>query len=141
MSSEMTLVTTEASMDSDIQTYVSSHSEDHGYAGRIDIVTGPTGRRRWPEHVKAAKVTVEKRLGRDDQTAFAGLIGAAPEHWTDAHRLAGCAAIYLRLTYDPDAFPGGIPNITVDMEGKDDILDPRTDMRGYRCGPRGPGNR
>ena len=30
-------------MDSDIQTYVSSHSEDHGYAGRIDIVTGPTG--------------------------------------------------------------------------------------------------
>jgi len=45
--------------------------------------------------------------------------------------LAGCAAIYLRLTYDPDAFPSGIPNITVDMEGKDDILDPRIGARGY----------
>lgn len=50
-------------MDSDIQTYVSSHSEDHGYAGRIDIVTGPTGRRRWPEHVKAAMVLETFRNG------------------------------------------------------------------------------
>ncbi|WP_254449890.1 MULTISPECIES: host specificity protein J [unclassified Aliiroseovarius] len=79
----------------------------------------------------AGKLAIEKRLGRDDQSAFAGLSTAAPELWTAAHRLAGCAAIYLRLTYDPDAFPGGIPNITVDMEGKDDIFDPRTDARGY----------
>src|SRR5690606_8126387 len=40
-----------------------------------------------------------------------------------------------RLTYDPDAFPGGIPNITVDIEGKDDILDPRTGTRGYSENP------
>ena len=50
-------------MDSDIQTYVISHSDDHGYAGRIDIVTGPTGRRRWPEHVKAAMVLETFRDG------------------------------------------------------------------------------
>ncbi|WP_444462960.1 IS66-like element accessory protein TnpA [Rhodobacter capsulatus] len=50
-------------MDSDIQTYVSSHSDDPGYAGRIDIVTGPTGRRRWPEHVKAAMVLETFRDG------------------------------------------------------------------------------
>ena len=43
-------------MDSDVQTCVSSHSDDRGYAGRIEVVTGPTGRRRWPEHVKAAMV-------------------------------------------------------------------------------------
>ena len=79
----------------------------------------------------AGKLAVEKRLGGADQPAFGGLIAAAPNLWTPAHRLAGCAAIYLRLSYDPDAFPGGIPNITVDLEGKDDILDPRTGARGY----------
>ena len=79
----------------------------------------------------AGKVAVEKRLGAHDQTAFAGLITAAPEHWSNAHRLAGCGAIYLRLTYDQDAFPGGIPNITVDLEGKNDILDPRTGQQVY----------
>ena len=79
----------------------------------------------------AGKVAVEKRLGAADQSAFAGLIAAAPEHWTAAHRLAGCAALYLRLSYDGDVFPGGIPNITVDLEGKDDILDPRTGAQIY----------
>jgi transposase len=43
-------------MDTDVQTYVTSHSHEPGYAGRIEVVTGPTGRRRWPEHVKAAMV-------------------------------------------------------------------------------------
>ena len=50
-------------MDSDVQTYVSSHSDDEGYAGRIEVVTGPTGRRRWPEHVKAAIVLETFRDG------------------------------------------------------------------------------
>ncbi len=79
----------------------------------------------------AGKVTLEKRLGADDQTAFDALMAALPDMWTPAHRLAGCAAIYLRLAYDQDAFPGGIPNIAVDIEGKDDIYDPRTGTRGY----------
>ena len=50
-------------MDSDVQTYGSSHSDDQGYAGRIEVVTGPTGRRRWPEHVKAAMVLETFRDG------------------------------------------------------------------------------
>ncbi len=75
----------------------------------------------------AGLVTVEKRLGTDDQTAFEGLIAALPEAWTTAHRLRGCAAIHLRLQADQDAFPGGIPAISVDIEGKNDIFDPRSD--------------
>jgi len=39
-------------MDGDVQTCGSYHSDGEVYAGRIDVVTGPTGRRRWPEHVK-----------------------------------------------------------------------------------------
>lgn len=96
------------------------------FEGEMAINASGTPLGRW-----GGKLAVEKRLGGADQPAFAGLIAAAPHLWTPAHRLAGCAAIYLRLSYDPDAFPGGIPNITVDLEGKDDILDPRTGARGY----------
>jgi len=50
-------------MDGDVQTYGSFHSDGEGYAGRIDVVPGPTGRRRWPEHVKAAIVLETYRDG------------------------------------------------------------------------------
>ena len=50
-------------MDDDVQTCVTSHSRTEGYAGRIEVVTGPTGRRRWPEHVKAAIVLETFRDG------------------------------------------------------------------------------
>jgi hypothetical protein len=100
------------------------------FEGEIAVTAGGIGQGRW-----AGKITVEKRLGAKDQTAFVSLMTNVPDKWTAAHRLAGCAALYLRLTYDPDAFPGGIPNITIDIEGKDDILDPRTGTRGYSENP------
>jgi transposase len=50
-------------MDGDVQTYGSFHSDGEGYGGRIDVVTGPTGRRRWPEHVKAAIILETYRDG------------------------------------------------------------------------------
>ena len=96
------------------------------FEGEMAVDAAGVAQGRW-----AGKVTLEKRLGDEDQTAFGSLMAALPEMWTPAHRLAGCAAIYLRLSYDQDAFPGGIPNIAVDLEGKDDIYDPRTGARGY----------
>ncbi len=100
------------------------------FDGKMAVSAEGTAEGRW-----AGRIAVEKRLGAEDQTAFASLIANVPGKWTAAHRLAGCAALYLRLTYDPDAFPGGIPNITVDLEGKDDILDPRTGLRAYSENP------
>ena len=100
------------------------------FDGEMAVSAGGIVQGRW-----AGKITVEKRLGAEDQTAFASLVANVPTRWTAAHRLAGCAALYLRLTYDADAFPGGIPNITVDLEGKNDILDPRTGLRGYSENP------
>jgi transposase len=50
-------------MDGDVQTYGSFHSDGQGYAGRIDVVAGPTGRRRWPEDVKAEIVLETYRDG------------------------------------------------------------------------------
>jgi len=96
------------------------------FEGEMALNAAGAAQGRW-----AGKVLVEKKLGAADQTAFAGLKAALPDKWTENHRLRGCAAIRLRLTYDQDAFPGGIPNITVDLEGKDDIWDPRTQRAGY----------
>ena len=50
-------------MDDTVQNYVTSHCAEEGYAGRIDVVTGPSGRRRWPEHVKAEIVLESYRDG------------------------------------------------------------------------------
>lgn len=100
------------------------------FDGEMAVSDGGMAQGRW-----AGRITLEKRLGTDGQTAFASLMANAPTKWTAAHRLAGCAALYLRLTYDPDAFPGGIPNISVDLEGKDDILDPRKGAMVYSENP------
>lgn len=100
------------------------------FEGEMALNAAGEAQGRW-----AGKVTVEKRLGAANQTAFTALKAALPDKWTEAHRLRGSAAIHLRLTYDQDAFPGGIPNITVDIEGKDDILDPRSETYGYSENP------
>ena len=50
-------------MDDTVQNYVTSHSVEDGYAGTIDVVTGPSGRRRWSDHVKAEIVLVSYRDG------------------------------------------------------------------------------
>ena len=81
------------------------------FDGEMAVSAGGLVQGRW-----AGKITLEKRLGAEDQSAFASLMENVPDKWTTAHRLAGCAALYLRLTYDPDAFPGGIPNITVEFK-------------------------
>jgi hypothetical protein len=79
----------------------------------------------------ATRARVERALGAPNQSAFPELRAALPSLWTSSHRLRGVAAIKLRLTFDADVYPSGVPNITVDIEGKNDILDPRTGLRGY----------
>ena len=100
------------------------------FEGEKAIDANGVGIGRW-----AGKAHVEKRLGAADQAAFAGLMETASDKWTANHRLQGCAAIYLRLTYDQGAFPGGIPNISADIEGKDDIWDPRIGAHVYSENP------
>ena len=100
------------------------------FEGEMALNAAGEAQGRW-----AGKVTVEKRLGAANQTAFSTLKAALPDKWSENHRLRGCAAIHLRLTYDQDAFPGGIPNITVDLEGNNDIFDPRTESFGYSENP------
>lgn len=69
-------------------------------------------------------VTTAVHLGAADQVADADLV-AANVGWTGAHRLQGVAYVYVKLTYDQDVFPRGIPNIKCIVRGKK-LYDPRT---------------
>ena len=85
-----------------------------------------------PQGRFAGGVGMYRALGSADQRAFPELQAQCPDKWASSvNRLRGCAAVYVQLFYTPDRFPRGIPNITFDIEGKNDILDPRTGPRVY----------
>jgi len=45
--------------------------------------------------------------------------------WTSNHKLTDQGYLYVRLKFDPDAFPTGLPNISAKVKGRK-IYDPRT---------------
>ena len=55
--------------------------------------------------------------------------------WTPAHTGAGVAYIAVRLDYDADAFPSGLPTLTAQVKGKR-VYDPRTGDTTYQIIPR-----
>ncbi|WP_417844847.1 hypothetical protein [Thalassospira sp.] len=65
-----------------------------------------------------------------DADLLAAMRGYHPE-WSLNHRQKGCAKLYVRLTWDSKIYAGGIPQIKCMVKGKNDILDPRTGVRGY----------
>ncbi len=69
-------------------------------------------------------IRIKKHLGTDSQTADSDLVSEVAE-WTTNHRLRGIAYIYVRLEWDRDTFPGGIPNFSAWIKGKK-IIDTRT---------------
>jgi hypothetical protein len=69
-------------------------------------------------------VRVKTHNGSSDQTADSSLVFES-DKWTSQHRLRGIAYMYVRLKFDADAFPNGIPIITATVKGKK-LYDPRT---------------
>ena len=61
----------------------------------------------------------------DQTTADSDLVSESTP-WTSNHILNGNAYMYVRLKYDADQFPNGIPNISAIVRGKK-IYDPRQD--------------
>lgn len=49
-----------------------------------------------------------------------------PNPWTADCSLVGFTSVFIRLHYDQNYFPGGIPQISFIMRGKNDIVDPRS---------------
>lgn len=72
------------------------------------------------------------RMYLGTQTAADPLLMAAfPGVWTADHRLLGCTYLAIRLRYNRDKFPSGLQNISAELSGKSDILDPRSNTTGY----------
>ncbi len=69
-------------------------------------------------------VTIKEHLGTSTQAADSSLVSAV-SGWTGDHRLRGIAYLYVKLTYDTDAFPNGVPEITAVIKGKK-VYDPRS---------------
>ena len=78
-------------------------------------------------------VRINTHLGTDDQTADSDLVDEVTE-WTEDHRLQGISYIYVRFQYDQDAFPNGVPELTVVIKGKK-VYDPRTDTTAWSDNP------
>lgn len=71
-------------------------------------------------------VTITKHLGASDQAADAALIADTNGEWTAQHHtLSGRAYVVVRLEWNPDIFPTGIPNIKAVVKGKK-VYDPRS---------------
>lgn len=108
------------------------------YLDGKQVIIGSNGTADSNDHYDASgnkynwqgKVYWETRLGTPDQGPLSFLTQEDP-NWPLTATLAGHACSYIRLTYDAQVFPSGIPGIRVDVVGKNDIYDPRTETRGY----------
>jgi fibronectin type 3 domain-containing protein len=78
---------------------------------------------RVKKHLGEANQTVDTDLRDETSTLTDG-------KWTDNHRLRGIAYLYVRLTWDAEKYPSGIPNISAVIRGKK-VLDPRTGNTAY----------
>ncbi len=54
--------------------------------------------------------------------------------WTSTHKLSGVAYLYLRLKYDQTAYATGLPQITVDVNGRK-TYDPRSSTTTFNHNP------
>ncbi len=82
----------------------------------------------------AGHVRIKKHLGGDSQATDSDLV-AEVANWTTAHQGRGVAYLYLRLKWNRDVYPTGIPNVTAVVRGRK-VWDPRSDpgdpaVKGY----------
>jgi hypothetical protein len=82
------------------------------------------------------KVYVEARYGDQPSGDVMGSLTGNDPSWAynpvtgDAPSLMGCTYIYLKLTQSTSQFPSR-PEVKILLNGKSDILDPRTGVRGF----------
>lgn len=82
----------------------------------------------------ASKARIQIKLGTDDQTAFSDLVAESDSNWTSNHRLRGRACVYIRLEYDQDVYPNGMPNFSFQIRGKK-VYDPRSATTVWSANP------
>jgi hypothetical protein len=75
-------------------------------------------------------VYIKRYLGTQT-TADPDLVANSPDGWTASDKLTGVAYLYVRMRFNADWFPYGIPNVSAEVTGKAQILDPRTNTTAY----------
>ena len=73
------------------------------------------------------KATIKKHFGDPAQLADADLITATSGStavWSANHKISGRAYVYVKLEFDSDVYPNGVPNISCVVKGKK-CYDPR----------------
>ena len=98
------------------------HSQDLDGSGNV------TGSGFYSGHAR-----IKKHLGAPSQVADADLVSEVAE-WTTNHRLREIAYLYVRLEWDLDTFPTGIPSISCWAKGKK-ILDTRDSVTRWSPNP------
>jgi hypothetical protein len=84
----------------------------------------------------AGFVTIKRYYGTDTQNAPNGLVNStsaltpATGQWTTAHTLSGIAYLYIKLKFDADKFPNGVPIINAVVKGRK-VYDPRTTLTAW----------
>jgi hypothetical protein len=81
----------------------------------------------WPQYKNS--VTVGYYQGAQTQ-ASGIIIGNTVGYWTAQCLLTGRTYVSMKLTFDSTIY-NGLPEISFVMQGKNDILDPRTGNKGY----------
>jgi len=83
---------------------------------------------------------IKTYLGTDTQIADPNLISetasltSATGKWTVDHRLQGIAYLYIRFTYNANAFPNGVPTVSAVIRGKK-VYNPATTTTSWSDNP------
>jgi hypothetical protein len=76
-----------------------------------------------PTGFYAGVARVNKHLGEPTQLADSDLVSDTASlvdgQWTSDHKLSGIAYVYVRLTWDTEKYPSGIPNISAVDQGQE----------------------
>ncbi len=98
--------------------------------GNVSTVTDADGSSsdRYDGHLR-----INFHLGSPDQTADTDLVSESA-HWTNTCRLRNIAYMYIRMKYNADVYPDGIPEFTAVVKGKK-VYDPRTSTTAYSDNP------
>lgn len=75
-----------------------------------------------------------KHLGGTSDPVDSTLHSVFPSQWPTTSTGKGVAYLVLKLKYDKDLFPNGLPNITVRVRGRT-VFDPRTSTTGWSDNP------
>lgn len=73
------------------------------------------------------RIRIQKSLGDEAGQPFPDLVAESEGKWTEAHRQSGRTKIYVRLTFNADTFPTGLPNVTAIIKGRK-VYDQRTGL-------------